>query len=215
MSQKSSKYQANKSKSKAKSAPSITLELQGVSKSYMSQVWERLKQGEVPQGEEYILARSMADHRHWYALFETIGIFDSDPSHYVGDVDPYLHIQLHHMIGLQILHKTPIQALNFYQARIQKQEDPHEIIHMMIEIFKQHMMKMVEQLVTDEQMQSLHEQLHEVDTSTEDKAIHVQLNQQHYALQLKKLQIKTRQHIWHNLGFNEIPHLHTEQELIV
>ena len=228
MSQKSSKSHSSKSKSHSKSSkshvqskfkssstPSIALEFQGVSKTHMSHIWDLLKQGEVPQGEAYVLARSMADHKHWYALFETIGIFDSDPSHYVGDVDPYLHIQLHRMIGLQILNRTPRQAFDFYQARIRKQEDPHEIIHMMIEIFKQHMMKMVEQIVNDEQIQSLHKELQGVDSSSEDEAIHVQLNQQQYALQLKKLQTKTRKYIWQVLGFEKIPHLHSEQELIL
>ena len=185
--------------------PKVTLEFQGVPKSHMLTVWDQLKQGIIPEGEDYILARSMADHKHWYAIFETIGIFDTQDQS--EGVDPYLHIQLHRMIGLQILNQKPKQAFSFYQTRIKRKEEPHEVIHMMIHTFQNHMVNLVQQVMQDEEFQALHTK----QDQASDQTFNIQLDHQHYAQQLKSMQNMSRLQIWNRLGFEEIPPLHPEQ----
>ena len=112
--------------------PRVVIEFQGVSKQVMAQVWEQLKTGAMPEGAAFTLARSMVDHQHWYAFYETIGIFDTGEEQYPGDVDPFLHVNLHFLIGLQILNASPLGAQRFYTNRVQRGDEPHEIVHMMI-----------------------------------------------------------------------------------
>lgn len=119
--------------------PRVVIEFQGVSKEVMSQVWEQLKAGAVPEGAAFTLARSMCDHQHWYAFYETIGIFDTGDEQYPGDVNPFLHVNLHFMIGLQILNAAPQGAQRFYSSRSQLGDDPHEIVHIMMDAFQRHL----------------------------------------------------------------------------
>lgn len=119
--------------------PRVVIEFQGVSKEVMSQVWEQLKAGATPEGAAFTLARSMCDHQHWWAFYETIGIFDTGDEQYPGDVNPFLHVNLHFMIGLQILNASPKGAQQFYSRRVELGDDPHEVVHMMMEAFQRHL----------------------------------------------------------------------------
>ena len=58
-------------------SPRVVIEFQGVSQQVIAQVWEQLKNGITPEGAAFTLARSMVDHQHWYAFYETIGIFET------------------------------------------------------------------------------------------------------------------------------------------
>ena len=119
--------------------PRVVIEFQGVSKQVMAQVWEQLKAGGIPEGAAYTLARSMLDHPHWYAIYETIGIFETGEDHFPGGVDPFLHVNLHFLIGLQILNASPRGAQEFYLSRESEGDEPHEIVHMMMEAFQKHL----------------------------------------------------------------------------
>ena len=123
----------------APQAPKVIIEFQGVSKEVISKIWEALKAGELPEGPTYTLARSMADHPHWFPLFETIGIFEGDDEGYPGEVDPFLHVNLHMLVGLQILNARPQEAQGFYIEREKMGDSPHEIVHMMINTFQRHL----------------------------------------------------------------------------
>ncbi len=124
---------------RAERPPRVVIEFQGVSKQVMAQVWEQLKEGGIPEGPAYTLARSMLDHPHWVAFYETIGIFETGEDHYPGDVDPFLHVNLHFLIGLQILNASPLGAQSFYIYREEEGDQPHEIIHIMMEAFQRHL----------------------------------------------------------------------------
>ena len=119
-------------------SPRVVIEFQGVPKKTIGEVWELLKAGGTPEGSAHILARSMADHQHWFPFYETIGIFDSGEE-YPGDVDPFLHVNLHMLIGMQVLTGSPKEAKRFYQTRVRKKDTPHEIIHMMMNVFQRHL----------------------------------------------------------------------------
>lgn len=169
----------------------IIIEFKGVSQDVIRQVWEQLKAGEQPEGPAFILARSMADHPHWFGFFETIGLFEGDHVSYPGDVDPFLHVNLHLLIGLQILNEQPQEARVFYQKRVQKEEDPHEIIHVMMNAFQRHLA-----------------------WTALNAGPEGQFDMEAYADTLKTLKPLNREQMWQRLGYTTPPVLHPEaQEL--
>ena len=200
---------------KKKKSIQLNIEFQGVSKSHMLHIWQQLKQNQIPEAEDYILARSMADHPHWYAIFETIGIFEDSYHEYPGNINPYEHVQFHYLLGVQILQKKPQQAFLFYQARMKKKEDPHEVIHMMIHIFQSHLAQLAQYIAHDEALQQTLAH-HQADMNDDevDAPIQIQVDHQHYTQLLKSFQKLSRAEIWKKLGFAEIPPLHPEQELL-
>ena len=171
------------------SSKQITVEFQGVNDAVFAQIWEKMKRGEHLEGAEHILGRSMADHPHWYPYFETIGIFNT-PSHYPGEVNPFLHINLHMLVGLQVLQSKPLEAKKFYLARLKKKNEPHEIIHMMIEAFKKHLV-----------WTAIHQGSGDVDLNA-------------YAKTLKTLSPLTTHGLWKRLGLSSPPELHPEASQI-
>ena len=170
-----------------RSAPRIVIEFQGVSKQVMAQVWDLLKEGQTPEGAAFTLARSMVDHPHWFPFFETIGIFDTDGEQYPGDVDPFIHVNLHFLIGLQILNSSPIGARTFYLSREQAGDNPHEVVHMMMEAFQRHLI-----------WTALH-------GGPEGK-----FDMQAYEETLAVLEDLDRDELWERLGHEDPPELHPE-----
>lgn len=171
----------------SKQQPRVVIEFQGVSKQVMAQVWEQLKSGVMPEGAAFTLARSMVDHQHWYAFYETIGIFDTGEEQYPGNIDPFLHVNLHFLIGLQILNASPIGAQRFYTTRTQREDEPHEIVHMMMEAFQRHLVW---------------------------TAVHAgpggQIDMEAYEATLDVLATLNTEEIWEKLGYVERPQLHPE-----
>ena len=170
------------------SSKQIKVEFKGVNDAVFAQVWEKMKHGHRLEGAEHILGRSMADHPHWYPYFETIGIFET-PSHYPGDVNPFLHINLHLLVGLQILKSTPLEAKKFYLTRLKKHDEPHDIIHMMIEAFQKHLV-----------WTAVHQGSGDVDLKA-------------YAKTLKTLRTLKVDVLWKRLGHGSVPELHPEASL--
>ena len=187
MSDKKSLDQHHHNKDKDSKQPSVVIEFQGVSKQVMAQVWEQLKTGAMPEGAAFTLARSMVDHQHWYAIYETIGIFETGEEEYPGDIDPFLHVNLHFLIGLQILNASPQGAQDFYTTRIKKGDDPHEIVHMMMDAFQRHLVW---------------------------TAVHAgpggQIDMKAYETTLEVLAPIDIDEIWEKLGHEERPKLHPE-----
>ena len=168
-------------------SPQVVIEFQGLSKQVLSSVWEELKAGVIPEGAAYTAARSMLDHKHWFAFYETIGIFDMGEDAYPGDIDPFLHVNLHFLIGLQILTASPPGAQSFYLAREKQGDEPHEVVHMMMEAFQRHLVW---------------------------TAIHGgpegQFDMKAYEDTLEVLKGLNRDELWERLGHDEPPILHPE-----
>lgn len=97
-----------------------------------------MRNGATLEGSAVYIGRSMAEHPQWFALFEALGVLEGDDELEDG-TNPYLHLTLHVLIGSQIFHGEPKQATHFYQKRLQKGDDSHSIVHMMIEAFKRHL----------------------------------------------------------------------------
>lgn len=177
----------DESPEQSEGGPRIVIEFQGVSQQVIAQVWEQLKSGATPEGPAFILARSMADHPHWFPFYETIGIFDSGADSYPDGVDPFLHVNLHFLIGLQILNGSPEGARTFYQARERAGDEPHEIIHMMMETFQRHLVWTA------------------MNAGPEGR-----LDLEAYADTLDVLADLDRDELWERLGHDDPPTLHPE-----
>ena len=97
-----------------------------------------MRRGENLEGQEVYIGRSMADHPQWFPLFETIGILEGDDTLPDG-TNPFVHLTFHVMIGSQVFNRRPKEAEVFYRLRVKKGDEPHDIIHMMINVFQRHL----------------------------------------------------------------------------
>ena len=170
-------------------SPRVVIEFQGVSQQVIAQVWEQLKSGVTPEGPAFTLARSMVDHQHWYAYYETIGIFESGETAYPDEVDPFLHVNLHFLIGFQVLNASPPGARGFYIARERRGDDPHEVIHMMMEAFQRHLV-----------------------WTAMNAGPEGQFDMGAYEDTLEVLKTLDRGELWERLGYDEPPVLHPEAQ---
>jgi hypothetical protein len=172
----------------------VVIEFRGVSQATIAQVWEQLKSGGGAEldGAAYTLARSLADHPHWFGFFETIGLFEGEHVSYPGDVDPFLHVNLHLLIGLQILNDQPSEARAFYVTREAMGEAPHEVIHAMIEAFQRHLM-----------------------WTAMNAGPEGQFDLNAYGETLRALAPLTRELMWARLGYAEPPALHPEASEVI
>lgn len=117
----------------------LVIELKGVEKAHLAQVWEKMKAGQQLQGPEVYIGQSMADHPQWFPFFETIGVLGGDDTLPDG-TNPFAHVSLHVIIGSQIFHRQPKEAEIFYRMRLRAGDDRHDVIHMMLEIFQRHLL---------------------------------------------------------------------------
>jgi len=116
----------------------VTIELQGVDKRVLKHVWDKMRRGEELKGQEMYIGRSMADHPQWFPLFETIGLLDGDDDLPDGS-NPFVHLTFHVLIGSQVFNRKPKEAEVFYRLRVKRGEEPHDVIHMMINVFQRHL----------------------------------------------------------------------------
>jgi len=116
----------------------VTIEMQGIDKRALAQVWLKMKTGAELKGEETYIGRSMADHPEWFPIFDTIGVLEGDDTLPDG-TNPFAHVSFHVLIGSQIYHQRPPEAEVFYRTRLRKGDDRHDIIHMMLNVFQRHL----------------------------------------------------------------------------
>lgn len=116
----------------------LVIELQGIDKRHLAFVWEKMKAGQQLVGQEIFIGRSMADHPQWFPFFDTIGILEGGDETLPSGENPFGHVSLHVLVGAQIFNKAPEEADTFYRMRLRKGDEPHAIIHMLIEVFQRH-----------------------------------------------------------------------------
>ena len=100
---------------------------------------------------------------------------------------PVLHVNLHFLIDLQILNSSPEGARTFYQARERAGDEPHEIIHMMMEPYQRHLVWTA------------------MNAGPEGR-----LDLEAYADTLDVLADLDRDELWERLGHDDPPTLHPE-----
>ncbi|MBU0550917.1 DUF1841 family protein [Myxococcota bacterium] len=116
----------------------LVIELEGIDKRHLAYVWGKMKAGLTLEGDEVYIGRSLADHPEWYPFFDTIGILEGEDELPDGS-NPFAHVSMHILIGTQIQHQRPPEAETFYRVRVRKGDTPHDVIHMMINVFQRHL----------------------------------------------------------------------------
>ena len=117
----------------------VVIEIPAVDKRILGQVWSKMREGAELTGQEQYIGRSMADHPEWFPIFETIDVLAGDDALPDG-TNPIAHITFHVLVGSQVFNRSPPEAEVFYRMRIRKGDDPHQVIHMMINVFQRHLM---------------------------------------------------------------------------
>lgn len=116
----------------------IVLELQGVDKPTLARVWQKMREGVELQGQEAFIGRSMADHPDWFPIFETMDVLGGEDELPDGS-NPFMHLTFHIIIGSQVFNRQPAEAQTFYRMRLRKKDNPHDVIHMMMNVFQRHL----------------------------------------------------------------------------
>ena len=111
------------------------IEISGPDKGMLKFVWEKMRSGVELTGGEIFVGRAMAEHPLWFPIFETLGILGGTDELDDG-TNPFLHLTFHIMLGGQIFNGQPAEAQRFYQSRIRRGEDSHDVIHMLIFLFQ-------------------------------------------------------------------------------
>lgn len=174
------------SRSSGKSPGKVTIELQGIDKRLLKHVWDKMRRGDELSGQEIYIGRSMADHPAWFPLFETIGLLEGDDTLPDGQ-NPFVHLTFHVMMGSQVFNRKPKEAEVFYRLRLKHGDEPHDIIHMMINVFQRHLVWTAQ-----------HAQ----------KGGPGEFDMQAYAKTLRSLQNLKTERLWQRLGYATPPKAH-------
>ena len=119
-------------------AQQVVIEMQGVDKATLSRVWTQMREGEALTGDAVYIGRSMADHPEWFPIFETLDVLGGDDTLPNGE-NPIAHVTFHILVGSQIFHQQPAEAETFFRMRLRQGDDPHDVVHMMINVFQRHL----------------------------------------------------------------------------
>ncbi|MFN3198202.1 MAG: DUF1841 family protein [Bradymonadia bacterium] len=161
----------------------VVLELQGVDRPTLAHIWQKMRQGIELKGQEAFIGRSMADHPDWFPIFETMDVLGGEDELPDGS-NPFMHLTFHIIIGSQIFNQNPPEAQTFYRMRLRKKDHPHDIIHMMLNVFQRHLAWAAQNPGPDGRPQ---------------------FDQQAYADTLKALWGLKSQKLWERLGFDGPP----------
>ncbi|MCA9538504.1 MAG: DUF1841 family protein [Myxococcales bacterium] len=164
----------------------IVVELPGVDKRLLRHVWDKMRNGQALLGQEMYIGRSMADHPEWFPIFETIGLLEGDDTLPDG-TNPFVHLTFHVLIGSQIFNRNPKEAEVFYRMRVKAGDEPHDIVHMLINVFQRHLAWTAQQAQRGGQ---------------------VGLDMSAYANTLRSLWKLKTPRLWQRLGFDAPPKAH-------
>lgn len=165
----------------------LVIEIDGVDKRHLAMVWDKMKAGHELVGAERYIGQSMADHPEWFPFYETIGVLEGDDTLPDGQ-NPFAHTSFHILIGSQIFNRSPKEAEVFYRMRLRKGDEPHDIIHMLINVFQRHLMWTAQ--------------------ATRQGQSDGQFDLNSYAKTLKSLWKLKTDRIWERLGHPEAPPRH-------
>jgi hypothetical protein len=168
----------------------VVLELQGITKHHLAHVWEKMRAGEQLAGAEIYIGRSMADHPQWFPFFSTIGLLETGDDELPDGQNPFAHVSMHILVGSQIFSRSPEEAETFFRLRVRKGDEPHAVIHMMIEVFQRHLAWAVEHRGASGE---------------------IQFDQAAYGRTLRSLMHEKTRRLWAKLGHSEIPVPHDEE----
>ncbi len=106
-----------------------------VGRGRLKKIWQQVKAGNDGglEGEDRRYADAMEEHKdEYHDAFERAAERFLDPD---VDTDAYLHVSFHVIIENQLREKSPIEAVQLYNALRKKKIPHHEAVHMLAAVF--------------------------------------------------------------------------------
>jgi len=95
--------------------------------------WKKHQNKQLMEPLEAVVAKIIELHPEYHALLEDKETVDKDYMPEMGQTNPFLHMAMHISIQEQLSTKRPTGIDQLYQSMLQKNKDPHETEHLMME----------------------------------------------------------------------------------
>lgn len=96
--------------------------------------WKKHQNKQLMEPLEAVVAKIVELHPEYHALFENEATeLDKDYTPEMGQTNPFLHMAMHISIQEQLSTKRPTGIEQLYQSMLNKNKDPHETEHLMME----------------------------------------------------------------------------------
>jgi len=95
--------------------------------------WKKHLNKQLMEPLEAVVAKIIELHPEYHALLENQDTLDKDYTPEMGQTNPFLHMAMHISIQEQLSTKRPPGIEQLYQSILQKNKDPHETEHLMME----------------------------------------------------------------------------------
>lgn len=96
--------------------------------------WKKHQNKQVMEPLEAVVAKIVELHPEYHALLENEATeLDKDYTPEMGQTNPFLHMAMHISIQEQLSTKRPTGIEQLYQSMLNKNKDPHETEHLMME----------------------------------------------------------------------------------
>jgi len=95
--------------------------------------WKKHQNKQLMEPLEAVVAKIIELHPEYHALLEDQETLDKDYTPEMGQTNPFLHMAMHISIQEQLSTKRPTGIDPLYQSMLQKNKDPHETEHLMME----------------------------------------------------------------------------------
>ena len=103
-------------------------------REFYFQSWYKLKQQQVMEPMESIVATLISQHPEYHEFFDNKEQNqDRDFTPEMGQSNPFLHLGMHISIQEQLATQRPAELSTLYQSLCKKLEDAHEAEHKMME----------------------------------------------------------------------------------
>ena len=95
--------------------------------------WKKHLNKQIMEPLEAVVAKIIELHPEYHALLEDESALDKDYTPEMGQTNPFLHMAMHISIQEQLSTKRPTGIEQLYQSMLNKNKDPHETEHLMME----------------------------------------------------------------------------------
>ena len=95
--------------------------------------WKKHLNKQIMEPLEAVVAKIIELHPEYHALLEDESALDKDYTPEMGQTNPFLHMAMHISIQEQLSTKRPNGIEQLYQSMLNKNKDPHETEHLMME----------------------------------------------------------------------------------
>ena len=96
--------------------------------------WERQQNKQLMDPREAVVAKIIELHPEYHSLLEDENAqLDKDYTPEMGQTNPFLHMAMHISIQEQLSTKRPTGIEQLHQSILNKNKDPHETEHLMME----------------------------------------------------------------------------------